>query len=174
MYPYLMSSLNPTQSFIPNYQLVQPQLIQQPQPIQQPVQTTQTPIQQPVQQSIQNPTISPWQWKTVSNYHEMTLESVPFDGTPVLYMLQNESIFYIVRMVDGKKMVNGFQFNPLEVDSTQSPPQEEQTVESRLANVETNLGDLMEMINKLIEEKKQNESSNESAEPKVKRKSITE
>jgi len=105
-----------------------------PQPIQQ---TTQQPPPQSIQQVTQQqspvtpaiPTV--WNWKVTDSYQHMLMESVPFDGTPVLFMLKNESVFYIVSMIDGKKMVNGYSFVPLDnipaESSTQQLTPEEQT-----------------------------------------------
>ena len=82
-------SVNPfvTAPVIPQ-PVVTPQPIQQqppPQPIQQPVNPQPAPVT-PALPSI-------WNWKVTDSYQHMLMESVPFDGTTVLFMLKNESVF---------------------------------------------------------------------------------
>lgn len=130
-----------------------------PQPPQQPVQT---PVQQPIQQNSTYP--ATWNWKVTDSYQHMLMESVPFDGTPVLFMLKNESIFYVVSMVDGKKMVNGYSFSPLDTNSTAPEAQltpEEQN-EQRFAKLETGMTAIIEQLNKLVEGKTNESNSNSS------------
>lgn len=147
--------------FAPQQPVYSPPAVQQPtQTIQQ--QTVQTtPIQQ-------TPTVSSvWNWKVTDNYQSMLMESIPFDGTPVLFMMKNESTFYVVSMVDGKKMINGFSFIPLgngnesNVEKTLTP--EEQN-EQRLTKLETGMATIVEQLNKLVEGRHENESSVKSSE----------
>lgn len=136
--------------------------------VQQPVQP------QPVQQSAQNipaqqtPVVSSiWNWKVAENYQSMLMESVPFDGTPVLFMMKNESVFYVVSMVDGKKMINGFSFIPLgnvEESNNEKVLTPEEQNEQRLANLETGMASIIEQLNKLVEVKQENESNTKSNE----------
>ena len=149
----------------------QPMLQQQPQP--QPVQQQITPTQTPITPAL--PTV--WNWKVTDSYQHMLMESVPFDGTPVLFMLKNESVFYIVSMVDGKKMVNGYSFVPLDNVSTGNvEPQltpEEQT-EQRFSKIEAGMAAIAEQINKLVEVRQNHESNNVSdKETSVTRQPIT-
>lgn len=161
--PYLAAP----QQFVPQpvVTTTQPVVPQVQQPPQQPVQVQpQQPVQQTVpQQSTAFPTT--WNWKVTDSYQHMLMESVPFDGTPVLFMLKNESVFYIVSMVDGKKMVNGYSFNPLDTNATAVEPQltpEEQN-EQRFNKLETGMAAIAEQLSKLVE-MKTNESNNEPAE----------
>ena len=164
-------------------QYIQPQ-IQPQQPIQPQIPQTQQPIQQPVQQQQSIPQAQPqisstpntWNWKVVANYQAMLMESIPFDGTPVLFMLQNESTFYVVNMVDGHKMVNGYSFVPLDqgkqgttnIQSESKPS----TTEDRIAKLETNITTIMGQLNKLVGGTN-NESNNEPTEQTVQRQSIS-
>lgn len=136
--------------------------------VQQPVQS------QPVQQSTQNISIpqtsvvsSTWNWKVADSYQSMLMESVPFDGTPVLFMMKNESVFYVVSMVDGKKMINGFSFMPLgnvEDSNGEKVLTPEEQNEQRLTNLETGMASILEQLNKLVEVKQDNESNTKSNE----------
>lgn len=135
--------------------LPQPQQPMVSQPQQQPA---------PVQPS-PAPVATTWNWKVTDSYQHMLMESVPFDGTPVLFMLKNESVFYVVSMVDGKKMVNGYSFTPLDTAATTSEPQltpEEQT-EQRFAKLETGMAAIAEQLSKLVEVR-QHESNTGTAE----------
>ena len=149
-----------------------------PQPVQQPQQPQPQPIQQvtPQQNPVAPATIpTVWNWKVTDSYQHMLMESVPFDGTPVLFMLKNESIFYIVSMVDGKKMVNGYSFVPLDnipAESSQQLTPEEQT-EQRLTTIESGMATLMEQINKLVEVQQVHESNIEPAEKAITRQPIS-
>lgn len=165
-YPYWnLSTAMPINPFVPNPVVPQPMVTQ---PIQQPIQ--QLPPQPPAQptQSPVTPAVpSVWNWKVTDSYQHMLMESVPFDGTPVLFMLKNESVFYIVSMVDGKKMVNGYSFTPLDnVNSGNSEPQltpEEQT-EQRFSKLETSITAISEQLSKLVEGQRNYESNSSTTE----------
>lgn len=156
--PFAWSSI-PTVPYLNPYPQ---QIIPQPvAPQVQPVQQANTQIQQ------QNPVVTgTWNWKVTDSYQSMLMESVPFDGTPVLFMMKNESVFYVVSMVDGKKMINGFSFLPLgNPDSTNTEkvltPEEQN--EQRLANLEVGMANILEQLSKLTEVK-DNESNSRSNE----------
>ena len=150
-----------------------------PQPVQQP---PQQPQPQPIQQvaSQQNP-VTPaiptvWNWKVTDSYQHMLMESVPFDGTPVLFMLKNESVFYIVSMIDGKKMVNGYSFVPLDNVPAESSAQQltpEEQTEQRLTKIESGMATLMEQINKLVEVQQNHEPNIEPTEKAITRQPIS-
>lgn len=153
--PYITPQFAPQQVYSP-----QPVVQQPAQPVQQTVQST--PIQQ-----VSTTTSSVWNWKVTDNYQNMLMESVPFDGTPVLFMMKNESVFYVVSMVDGKKMINGFSFVPLgntEESSNEKVLTPEEQNEQRLANLETGMASIIEQLNKLVEVKQDNESNTKSNE----------
>ena len=149
----------------------QPQVIQQntQQPIQQTLPQAQTQTQQIPSNS------NTWNWKVVANYQAMLMESIPFDGTPVLFMLQNESTFYVVNMVDGHKMVNGYSFIPLDQGKTTTDQKKvatisDNTTEDRISKLEENVTTLIGQLNKLVGGQN-NESNNDSS--KIKRQPIT-
>ena len=152
--PYIAPQFTPQQMY------PQPVVQQPTQPIQQQVVQT-NPIQQTSTVS------SVWNWKVTDNYQSMLMESVPFDGTPVLFMMKNESVFYVVSMVDGKKMINGFSFIPLgnaENSNIEKNLTPEEQNEQRLANLETGMASIIEQLNKLVEVKQDNESNTKSSE----------
>lgn len=131
-------------------QPIMPQQIQQPAAV-QPAQNVQpqqpsTPVQPVVPSSV-------WNWKVANSYQSMLMESVPFDGTPVLFMMQNESVFYIVSMVDGKKMINGYSFAPLDnsVTEKEQPLTPEEQNEQRFSKLENSMAAIAEQLNKLVE-----------------------
>lgn len=129
-----------------------------PQPVQQPP--------QPVPQQPNSAVPTVWSWKAVPDYQSMLKESVPFDGTPVLFMMQNESVFYVVTMENGRKMVNGYAFQPLDntVQEVQQSPEEQ-----RFSKLESSIAVIAEQLNRLVGI--QNESNNEHAE-QIQRKAI--
>lgn len=129
--PYLPPVV-PTQQVAPPAQnTIQ---VQQPKPVEQPI----------VQQT--------WNWRVVKDYQSMIQESVPFDGTPVLFMMSDSSTFYIVNMVDGKKMVNGYEFSPLDKAEEIQPPVStpEEKTEQRLLSLENNINLIAEQLGKLL------------------------
>lgn len=152
--PFMPAPMMPQQMVVPQQQPI-------PQPPPQPVQ--QQPMTAQQQTAITSPLPNIWSWKVTDSYQHMLMESVPFDGTPVLFMLKNESIFYIVSMVDGKKMVNGYSFSPLDTASPGNvEPQltpEEQT-EQRFSKIETGMAAIVEQLNKLVEGQQHHEPDN--------------
>ena len=75
----------------------------------------------------------------------MLKEAVPFDGTPVLFMLQNESVFYVVTMENGRKMVNGYSFHPLDnTNLAQETPEEK-----RFSKLEASVALIVDQLNRL-------------------------
>lgn len=133
-----------------------------------PQQTPMPPVQNTiqVQQRQPEPTLnSPqvWNWKVVKDYQSMIQESIPFDGTPVLFMMNDSSTFYIVHMVDGKKMVNGYGFAPLEQKTEPPVATPEEKTEQRISTLENNLTTISEQIEKLLGVIK-NESNPQSTE----------
>ena len=150
MNPYWMPQtlLSPQNLMTPYTQVIQPQPAQMIPPVQNTIQVQQPKQPEPViGQAI-------WNWKVVKDYQSMIQEPVPFDGTPVLFMMQDSSTFYIVNMMDGKKMVNGYEFSPL--SNTDSVEQEEtqltaeEMVDQRFSQIENNLAILTEQIQKLV------------------------
>ena len=138
-------------------------------PTPQPPQQSPPPPQPQPQQQVQTSTM--WNWKAVTNYQAMLMESVPFDGSPVLFMVQNEPIFYVVRMEEGKKMINGFKFDPL--DNPEVPPVPVDPVEQRLSGLENNMNSIMTQLQKLVEVSN-HESINDNIKTQVpKRQPIT-
>lgn len=150
----------PTTPIVNPFPYLMPQPAQpiQPQPI-QPQPTPQPPPPQPTiqQPTTQTPTMAPttWNWKAVANYQSMLMESIPFDGAPVLFMVQNEPVFYVVRMEEGRKMINGFTFTPLDNPEEATPepiPETPETqLENRLTGLENNMNSIMIQLQKLVE-----------------------
>ena len=163
MNPYWMpQTLVTPQNILPTYAQMMPH---QPAQIIPPVQNT-IQVQQPKQpEPIVSQTV--WNWKVVKDYQSMLQEPVPFDGTPVLYMMQDSSTFYIVNMMDGKKMVNGYEFSPLSttdnLEQEETPLTAEEMVDQRFSQIETNLANLAEQIQKLVGARN-NESNTEVIE----------
>ena len=143
-------------------------IVQQPPPTTPPSPNPPTP---------QPTTATTWNWKAVANYQSMLMESVPFDGAPVLFMIQNEPVFYVVRMQDGRKMINGFTFTPLDNPEPEEPAvvqTESQQLESRLTGLENNMNSIMIQLQKLVEGNR-HESINEhiDTQDQPKRKAVT-
>lgn len=169
--PFAWSSVPsvPISPFISPYpqQVIQQPVVPQVQPVQQA--NTQIPQQTPV-------VTGTWNWKVTDNYQSMLLESIPFDGTPVLFMMKNDSIFYVVSMVDGKKMINGFSFNPLgdSADTSERVLTPEEQNEQRFSNLENSIANIMEQLNKLVEVKENEPNTKSSEKTKSTRQSATQ
>ena len=145
--PQAIPTINPYAMMVPP----------QPTPVQNTIQVQPPQPQQPT---------STWNWKVVKDYQSVLQESVPFDGTPVLFMLSDSSTFYVVNMVDGKKMVNGYEFSPLNNVEVNQNIQPELTPDERLNRLENSLLQLTNQIEKLMEVRG-NESNTEVAEPET-------
>lgn len=149
-------------SIMPVAPAMVPQILPQPLQQTQPQQVTPQSPQQPV-----NPVPTTWTWKAVQDYQSMLKEAVPFDGTPVLFMLQNESVFYVVTMENGRKMVNGYSFHPLDkTNFDQETPEEK-----RFSKLEASVALIVDQLNRLAGVS--NESNIENIES-VQRTSIKE
>lgn len=107
----------------------------QPMPMQpmQPMQTMQ-PIQQP---QVRRPAGG---WLTAKDYNEVQGMPIPADGTQTLVMLENEPIFYVLQMLNGMKVVQGYTFAVMQNQQNVAP---KVTMEDRLAKIENVLKDLM-------------------------------
>ena len=152
-------------------------VVQQPQPI-MPQPTNNPPPSNPAP-APSTPTALPstWNWKAVANYQSMLMESVPFDGSPVLFMIQNEPVFYVVRMEEGRKMINGFTFTPLDNPEEPEvvPETPEEQLENRLVGLERNMSSIMTQLERLVGGAN-HESNNEPARAEnnvPKRKAVT-
>lgn len=166
--PYWASWATPyVPQFVPQQLVQQQPAVPQIQPVSQP--TTQVAQQTPV-------ATGTWNWKVTDSYQSMLMESVPFDGTPVLFMMKNESVFYVVSMVDGKKMINGFSFIPLgnsESSNTEKVLTPEEQNEQRLVNLEAGMANILEQLNKLTEVKDSESNSRSNEKTKSTRQSST-
>lgn len=72
-------------------------------------------------------------WVMVNSFSEIQNALVPIDGTQTLFMLTNEPIFYIVTMVNGQKMLQGYTFTALTQENAPAPAA---TMEDRMTSVE--------------------------------------
>lgn len=109
------------------------------------------PQQQPIPQQIRRMS---GRWQEISNYQEMQTMPLPFDGTPILFMLANEPVIYMASMQNGQKCVSGFRLEPISIDESQTQGQP--------SNVDQRLASLEEQIKNLVGVLKGSDKANES------------
>ena len=97
-------------------------------------------------------------WQEIGSYQEMQTIPLPFDGTPILFMLANEPVVYMASMQNGQKCVSGFRLEPISIDEGQ---RQTSSVEQRLSSLE---GQIQKLLN-VLGEGAENES-NTAAVPK--------
>lgn len=61
-------------------------------------------------------------WAWVKSYQDVQATPIPADGTPTLFMLENEPTFYLVSMENGQRVISGYRFAALTKDNVQEPP----------------------------------------------------
>ena len=115
------------------------------------MQTAQTPQQvQPVRK---NPTT--YYCMMVDSYQDIMSVGLPYDGTPVMFMLNNSPHLYIAYMNGEKKYVCGYKIVEMDIEKEEPPapevPQEQaqpqvNPFEERLANLEKFMGELKEAL----------------------------
>jgi hypothetical protein len=78
-------------------------------------------------------------WQTVDSYQAVQSMPVPADGTPTIFMLSDQPIFYVVSMANGQKFINAYKFfamNSNEEASEQKQQQAQSPLETRVAKLE--------------------------------------
>lgn len=90
-------------------------------------------------------------WAIADNYEQVQSASVPINGSPLLIMLRNEPVFYIISMQAGQKYINAYSFQTM--NSVQMPQQEEPviqtaqpTTEERLSSLELSIQNIEKML----------------------------
>lgn len=134
-------------------------------PFMQNVGTILPPQQQPIPTvaPITNPTPpappNTGRWVVVKSYQDAIRVTSSIDGTPTICMMEDDSVFYVVRNVDGRKEIGGFKYIPLtgnnNVESVQQSapmvqqqqPIQQQPVqqndwESRISRMEKSVADI--------------------------------
>lgn len=126
------------------------------------------PPPQPIQAVTMNPVqpsppaqINTGRWVVVKSYQDATRVTASVDGTPTICMLENEPIFYVVRNVDGRKEIGGFQFAPITNNDNRlqenmvAPQQQVQQVSSqqqsndlqtRMVNMENSIAEMSKYL----------------------------
>lgn len=61
-------------------------------------------------------------WAWVKSYQDVQATPIPADGTPTLFMLENEPTFYLVSMENGQRVISGYRFAALTKDDIHEPP----------------------------------------------------
>ena len=84
-------------------------------------------------------------WQEIGSYQEMQAIPLPFDGTPILFILANEPVVYMASMQNGQKCVSGFRLEPISIDEGR---QQSSSVEQRLSSLE---GQIQKLLNALGE-----------------------
>lgn len=119
-------------------------VVQSPQPVQ--AVTLNQPQPAPTQ------SINAGRWEIVKSYQDATRVTASIDGAPTICMLENDSVFYVVRIVDGRKEIGIFRYTPVteNVGQQATNNQQLQTVqqvqdngfEDRLARMEKSMSEL--------------------------------
>ena len=78
-------------------------------------------------------------WLVANNYNEIQGAPVPMDGSQTMFMLQNEPIFYIVSIMNGQKMIQGYTFSAL---TPENMPKQPPSIEDRMARLEAMIASL--------------------------------
>lgn len=106
------------------------------------------PMSRPMTMNIPStPSYSPpmGRWAMVSSLSEVQTIPIPADGSQMLFMLKDDPVLYMVSMVDGQRMIQGFTIAPLVMDSV--PVQKtENTLENRMSKLESSIAQLMEAL----------------------------
>ena len=90
-----------------------------------------------------------------NNFNEVQSAPVNANGSPTLFLLENEPVMYLVSLQNGQKSIQGYKMTPM--------PTAQEATESRLSNLETALMD----IKALLEGKGKNEPNIAIAESAV-------
>ena len=89
-----------------------------------------------------------------TSFNEVQASPVNADGSPTLFLMENEPAMYLVSLQNGQKSIQGYKMTPM--------PTAQEATENRLSNLEAALMD----IKTLLEGKMANEQSNPaSSEP---------
>jgi hypothetical protein len=72
------------------------------------------------------------------NYNEIQSVPVAANGSPTLFLLENDPVMYMVSVVNGQKTIQGYKFEPL--------PTQQETTEKRLNNLEAIILDMRNLI----------------------------
>lgn len=84
-------------------------------------------------------------WAMVNNLNEVQTTPIPADGSQMLFMLKDDPVLYMVSMVDGQRMIQGFTIAPLVMDTV--PQQKvDNTLESRMSKLESSIAQLMDAL----------------------------
>lgn len=89
------------------------------------------------------------------NFNEVQAAPVNANGSPTLFLMENEPVMYLVSLQNGQKSIQGYKMTPM--------PTAQEATESRLNNLETALMD----IKALLEGKGKNESNTANSESAV-------
>lgn len=73
-----------------------------------------------------------------ANFNEVQAAPVNANGSPTLFLLENEPVMYLVSLQGGQKSIQGFRMVPL--------PTAQEATESRLNNLETALNDIKNLL----------------------------
>lgn len=129
-----------------------PGIVPPPQPVQA---VTMNPVQPPPAQ------INSGRWVVVKSYQDAIRVTASVDGTPTICMLDNEPIFYVVRNVDGRKEISGFQFAPITnsnrmQENVMAPSQQQNQqgftqqqstdIQTRMANMESSIAEISKYL----------------------------
>lgn len=87
-----------------------------------------------------------------SSFNEVQSAPVNANGSPTLFLMENEPSMYLVSLQNGQKSIQGYKMTPM--------PTAQEATENRLSNLENALMN----ITKLLEGKVNNESNTSSTE----------
>lgn len=84
-------------------------------------------------------------WAMVNNLSEVQTTPIPADGSQMLFMLKDDPVLYMVSMVDGQRMIQGFTIVPLVMDTV--PEQKvDNSLENRMSKLESSIAQLMDAL----------------------------
>ena len=97
-------------------------------------------------------------WIMANSFAEIQSAPVPMDGSQTIFMLSNEPIFYVVSIMNGQKMLQGYTFTALTQENRPTPPA---TLEDRMTSLEQNMTRIAEMLERSNQHESNIQSHNE-------------
>lgn len=118
------------------------------------------PQQQPISAvaPITNPSpatpLNTGRWVIVKSYQDAVRVTSSIDGTPTICMLEDDSVFYVIRNVDGRKEIGGFKYIPLTgnnvLETVQSSPIVQQPIQQVQQSQQNNLENRVAQMEKSV------------------------
>ncbi len=94
-----------------------------------------------------------------SSFNEVQSAPVNANGSPTLFLMENEPAMYLVSLQNGQKSIQGYKMVPM--------PTAQEATESRLNNLEAALMDIKNLLKGQVVSNESNTASTQPAQPAV-------